>query len=96
EKILRPEVVMASNTSSMSIMGLGAATGHPEKFIGMHFFNPAPVMRLCEIIRGALTSDDAYATAAGLATALGKTPVEVKKDTPGFIVNRCMIPQFIE
>lgn len=96
DKILKPEVVMSSNTSSMSITGLGAATNRPDKFIGTHFFNPAPVMRLCEIIRGALTSDDTYTISAGLATALGKTPVEVKKDTPGFIVNRCMIPQFIE
>ena len=96
DEILRPEVVMSSNTSSMSITGLGAATKRPERFIGTHFFNPAPVMRLCEIIRGAATSDETYATAAELAAALGKTPVEVKKDTPGFIVNRCMIPQFAE
>ncbi|WP_303322324.1 3-hydroxyacyl-CoA dehydrogenase family protein [Cloacibacillus evryensis] len=96
DEILRPEVVMSSNTSSMSITGLGAATKRPERFIGTHFFNPAPVMRLCEIIRGAATSDETYAVAAELAAALGKTPVEVKKDTPGFIVNRCMIPQFAE
>ncbi|KLU64815.1 putative 3-hydroxybutyryl-CoA dehydrogenase [Desulfosporosinus acididurans] len=96
DKILRPEVIMGSNTSSMSITALAASTSRPDKFLGTHFFNPAQVMRLCELIRGAMTSDETMQRAADLASALGKTSVEVKKDTPGFIVNRCMMPQFLE
>ena len=96
DKVLKPDVVMASNTSSMSITVLGSATNRPEKFVGMHFFNPVPVMRLCEIIRGYKTSDETVKIASELAQAFGKTTVEVKKDTPGFIVNRVMMPQFLE
>jgi 3-hydroxybutyryl-CoA dehydrogenase len=96
DKILRPEVIMGSNTSSMSITAIASATSRPDKFIGTHFFNPAQVMRLCELIRGSLTSEETVAAAAEFVQALGKTTVDVKKDSPGFIVNRCMIPQFAE
>jgi 3-hydroxybutyryl-CoA dehydrogenase len=96
DKILRPDVIIGSNTSSMSITALAAATSRPDKFIGTHFFNPAQVMRLCELIRGSLTSEETFQAAAEFAQILGKTTVDVKKDSPGFIVNRCMIPQFAE
>lgn len=96
DKVLKPGVIMATNTSSMSITVLGSATSRPENFVGMHFFNPVPVMRLCEIIRGYNTSDETVKVASELAQAFGKTTVEVKKDTPGFIVNRVMMPQFLE
>ncbi len=96
DQICQPGVIIASNTSSMSITVLASATGRPENFVGMHFFNPAQVMRLCEIIRGYKTSDETVKIASSLAQSFGKTTVEVKKDTPGFIVNRVMMPQFIE
>jgi 3-hydroxybutyryl-CoA dehydrogenase len=94
--LCRPEVILASNTSSMSITEIAAATNRPDKVCGMHFFNPAPIMRLAEIIRGYATSDDTVATATDLAKKMGKITVEVKKDSPGFIVNRIMTPHFIE
>lgn len=94
--ILRPDVILATNTSSISISLLAGATKRGDKFVGMHFFNPVPVMRLCEIIRGYSTSDETVKIASELAQSFGKTTVEVKKDTPGFIVNRCMMPQFLE
>jgi 3-hydroxybutyryl-CoA dehydrogenase len=94
--ILRPDVILATNTSSISISLLAGATKRGDKFVGMHFFNPVPVMRLCEIIRGYSTSDETVKVASELAQSFGKTTVEVKKDTPGFIVNRCMMPQFLE
>ncbi|MEN6463195.1 MAG: 3-hydroxyacyl-CoA dehydrogenase family protein [Syntrophomonas sp.] len=94
--ILKPDVILATNTSSISISLLAGATKRGDKFVGMHFFNPVPVMRLCEIIRGYSTSDETVKVASELAQAFGKTTVEVKKDTPGFIVNRCMMPQFLE
>ena len=96
DKICRPEVILSTNTSSMSITEIAATTGRPDKVCGMHFFNPAQIMRLCEIIRGIKSSDETIATATELARAFGKTTVEVKKDSPGFIVNRIMIPQSIE
>lgn len=96
DKICRPEVILATNTSSMSITVIASATSRPEKVCGMHFFNPAQVMRLVEVIRGYSTSDETVKTASEFAQAMGKTAVEVKKDTPGFIVNRVMIPQFLE
>ena len=95
-KICRPEVVLATNTSSMSITEIAAASGRPDKVCGVHFFNPAQIMRLVEIIRGAQSSDETIATATDFARSLNKTTVEVKKDSPGFIVNRIMIPQFVE
>lgn len=96
DELCRPEVVLSSNTSSMSITEIAAATSRPEKICGMHFFNPAPLMRLVEIIRGYYTSDETVATATELAKKMGKVTVEVKKDTPGFIVNRIMTPHFLE
>jgi 3-hydroxybutyryl-CoA dehydrogenase len=94
--LCRPEVVLATNTSSMSITEIATATNRPDKVCGMHFFNPAPLMRLVEIIRGYYTSDETVATATDLAKKMGKVTVEVKKDTPGFIVNRIMTPHFLE
>ncbi len=94
--ILKPAVILASNTSSISITQLAGFTKRGDKFVGMHFFNPVPVMRLCEIIRGYSTSDATVATASEVAQKMGKTTVEVKKDTPGFLVNRVMMPQFLE
>jgi len=96
DEICRPEVVLSSNTSSMSITEIAAATKRPEKVCGVHFFNPAPLMKLVEIIRGYETSDETVATATDIAKKMGKVTVEIKKDTPGFIVNRVMIPHFIE
>lgn len=96
DELCRPEVVLSSNTSSMSITEIAAATKRPDKVCGVHFFNPAPLMRLVEIIRGYETSDDTVATATEIAKKMGKVTVEIKKDTPGFIVNRVMIPHFIE
>ncbi len=96
DEICRPDVVIASNTSSMSITEIAAATKRPDKICGMHFFNPVPIMRLVEVIRGYLTSDETAATALDLAGSMGKVPVEVKKDSPGFIVNRIMLPHLLE
>lgn len=95
-KVCRPEVILATNTSSMSITEIAAASGRPDKVCGMHFFNPAQIMRLVEIIHGTQSSDETIAVATDLARAFGKTTVEVKKDSPGFIVNRIMFPQLVE
>jgi 3-hydroxybutyryl-CoA dehydrogenase len=92
---LKDDAILASNTSSISITELAAHTGRPEKFIGMHFFNPVPVMDLVEIIRGIETSDETYETARELAERLGKEPVEVG-DFPGFAVNRLLVPMINE
>lgn len=96
DEICRPEIVLASNTSSMSVTEIAAATKRPEKVCGMHFFNPVPLMRLVEVIRGYSTSDDTVAVATALAQRMGKVTVDVKKDSPGFIVNRIMMPHFLE
>ena len=96
DELCRPEVVLASNLSSMSLTEIGAATKRPENICGMHFFNPVPLMRLVEVIRGYATSDETVAITADLAKKMGKTTVEVKKDSPGFIVNRIMIPHMVE
>jgi 3-hydroxybutyryl-CoA dehydrogenase len=96
DSLCRPEVILTSNTSSMSITEIAAATNRPDKVCGMHFFNPAPIMRLVEIIRAYATSDETMAVATDLAKKMGKVTVEVKKDSPGFIVNRIMTPHFIE
>jgi 3-hydroxybutyryl-CoA dehydrogenase len=96
DELCRPEVVLSSNTSSMSITEIAAATKRPDKVCGVHFFNPAPLMKLVEIIRGYETSDETVATATDIAKKMDKVTVEIKKDTPGFIVNRVMIPHFIE
>ncbi len=87
--------ILASNTSSISITSLAAQTDRPEQVIGMHFFNPVPVMRLVEIVRGLETSDATYNTVAGLAEALDKEPVEVE-DYPGFVSNRILMPMINE
>ena len=94
--LCRPEVLLTTNTSSMSITEIAAATNRPDKVCGMHFFNPVPLMRLVEIIRGYATSDETIAAATDLAQKMGKITVEVKKDSPGFIVNRIMMPHMIE
>ena len=91
----RPEVLLASNTSSISITALGAATGRPDKVIGMHFMNPVPLMKLVEVIRALQTSDETTATVVALAESLGKTPVEAQ-DYPGFISNRILCPMINE
>ena len=94
--LCRPEVVLASNTSSMSLTEIATATKRPDKVCGMHFFNPAPLMRLVEVVRGYHTSDETVAVTTELAKKMGKVTVEVKKDSPGFIVNRIMIPHMLE
>jgi 3-hydroxybutyryl-CoA dehydrogenase len=91
DALLRPEAILASNTSSISITALAAATGRPDRFVGMHFMNPPPVMQLVEIIRGLQTSDATYEATVALAKRFGKTTV-TSKDSPGFIVNRILIP----
>jgi 3-hydroxybutyryl-CoA dehydrogenase len=94
--LTRPEVILATNTSSMSITEIGAATKRPDKVVGMHFFNPVPMMKLVEVIKGMDTSDETVAVTKELSEKLGKMPVIVKKDVPGFIVNRLMIIQVME
>jgi 3-hydroxybutyryl-CoA dehydrogenase len=96
DELCRPEVILSTNTSSMSVTEIAAATKRPDKVCGMHFFNPVPLMKLVEIIRGFATSDQTVATSTDLAKKMGKVTVEVKKDSPGFIVNRIMMPHFIE
>ena len=93
--LLAADVILASNTSSISITKLAAITSRPERFIGMHFFNPVPMMALVEIIRGLQTSDDTHAAVQALAVQLGKTPITVK-NAPGFVVNRILVPMINE
>ncbi|KPK19674.1 MAG: 3-hydroxybutyryl-CoA dehydrogenase, partial [Nitrospira bacterium SG8_3] len=95
EELCKPDIIFASNTSSISITELGAATKKPDKFIGMHFFNPVPVMKLVEVIRGIATSDETTQVVMDLSTKLGKTPVEVN-DYPGFVSNRVLMPMINE
>ena len=96
DDLTRPEVILATNTSFMSITEIGAATKRPDKVVGMHFFNPVPMMKLVEVIKGMDTSDETVAVTKELSEKLGKMPVIVKKDVPGFIVNRLMIIQVME
>jgi 3-hydroxybutyryl-CoA dehydrogenase len=96
DAITKPDVILASNTSSMSITEIAAATKRPDKVIGMHFFNPVPLMKLVEVIRGISTSDETTATILDITKKLGKEPVEVKVDVPGFLANRLMIAVAIE
>lgn len=91
DRICRPEVILASNTSSISITRIAAQTRRQDKVIGMHFFNPVPVMKLVEVIRGLATSDETYAATRDLALKVEKTPVEVN-DAPGFVSNRVLMP----
>jgi 3-hydroxybutyryl-CoA dehydrogenase len=96
DQIVREGVILATNTSSMSITEIAAVTKRPEHVAGMHFFNPAQLMKLVEVVRGFKTSDETVQELKALSKRLTKEPVEVKKDSPGFIVNRIMLPQFIE
>ena len=96
DELCAPHVILASNTSSMSLTEIAAATNRPEKVCGMHFFNPAPIMKLVEIIRGYSTNDETINITTELAKKMGKITVEVKKDSPGFVVNRIMIPHMLE
>lgn len=91
EPLLPPAAILASNTSSISITRLGAASGRPDRFIGMHFMNPVPVMELVEVIRGLETSDATFETTMDLSRRLGKTPCAVN-DAPGFVSNRVLMP----
>jgi 3-hydroxybutyryl-CoA dehydrogenase len=95
DAIVAPEVIIASNTSSISITKLAAVTSHPDRFIGMHFFNPVTMMALVEIIRGLQTSDATHDAVQSMAKALGKTPITVK-NSPGFVVNRILVPMINE
>ncbi len=94
--ICKPETILATNTSSMSITEISVATQRPAKVVGMHFFNPVPLMRLVEVIRAYQTSDETVQVTTDLAKKMGKETIEVKKDSPGFVVNRIMIPHMIE
>ncbi len=94
--IIDPEVIICTNTSSISITEIATASKRPDKVAGMHFFNPAQLMRLVEVIRGYHSSDETIEVVIDLAKTMGKEPIEVKKDSPGFVVNRIMIPHFIE
>jgi 3-hydroxybutyryl-CoA dehydrogenase len=95
DALLAPEVILASNTSSISITKLAAATSRADRFIGMHFFNPVPMMALVEIIRGLQTSDETHDAVKALAVRLGKSPITVK-NAPGFVVNRILVPMINE
>ncbi|HEY8856386.1 MAG TPA: 3-hydroxybutyryl-CoA dehydrogenase [Rugosibacter sp.] len=95
ERVIGPNTIIASNTSSISITHMAAATARPDKFVGLHFFNPVPVMTLVEIIRGLQTSDETHASVEALAQALGKYPITVKNN-PGFVVNRILCPMINE
>jgi 3-hydroxybutyryl-CoA dehydrogenase len=96
DELVRKDVIIATNTSSMSITEIATATQRQDKVVGMHFFNPVPLMRLVEVIRGYNTSDETIAIAMDLARKFKKEPIEVKKDIPCFVVNRLMMPHFIE
>jgi 3-hydroxybutyryl-CoA dehydrogenase len=95
DKIVQPDAVLASNTSSLSITEIAATTGKPERVLGLHFFNPVPLMKLVEIIRALPTSNEAFERARGFVEQLGKTAV-VCKDTPGFVVNRLLVPYLLD
>jgi 3-hydroxybutyryl-CoA dehydrogenase len=91
DALCRPEIILASNTSSISITRIAGVTKRPEKVIGMHFFNPVPMMKLIEVVRGLATGEETFQTVWGLAQKLDKTPVEVN-DAPGFVSNRVLMP----
>ena len=95
DKITAPHAILASNTSSISITKLGAATGRPDKVIGMHFMNPVPIMKLIEVIRGMATSDETYQRVLNLSEKLGKTALDCQ-DSPGFVSNRVLMPMINE
>ena len=91
DRICRPDAVLATNTSALSVTEIAAATPAPERVVGMHFFNPAPLMPLVEIVRAELTADEAFEAAYAFGERIGKTPIRCH-DTPGFVVNRVLIP----
>ncbi len=95
DALCKPETIIATNTSALSITEIAAATNRPDKIIGMHFFNPVPMMKLIEIVKGLTTSDETRETILGLCEAIGKTPVDVA-EAPGFVVNRILIPMVNE
>jgi len=95
DRLAKPGVILASNTSSISLTRIAAATSRPEKVVGMHFFNPVPLMRLVEIIRGLATTDETAAVAIDLSRKMGKEPIEAN-DSPGFISNRVLCPMINE
>jgi 3-hydroxybutyryl-CoA dehydrogenase len=95
DSICKPEAILASNTSGLSITEIGSATNRPDKVLGIHFFNPAPVMKLVELIRGLLTSDETFDVSKAFVEQLAKTPIEVK-EAPGFAVNRLLCPMMNE
>jgi 3-hydroxybutyryl-CoA dehydrogenase len=95
DSICKPECILASNTSALSITEIGAATGRADKVIGMHFFNPVPAMKLVEIVRGAAASQSTYDAIKDIALQMGKVPVEIN-EAPGFVVNRLLIPMLNE
>ncbi|HZK01564.1 MAG TPA: 3-hydroxybutyryl-CoA dehydrogenase [Anaerovoracaceae bacterium] len=95
DELCKPDTIIATNTSSLSITEIAAATNRPDKIIGMHFFNPVPIMKLVEIIKGLATSEETENTILELTKALGKTPVQVE-EAPGFVVNRILIPMINE
>jgi len=95
DDICKPGTILASNTSTIPITAMAAATKRPEKFIGMHFMNPVPVMKLVEVIRGIATSDETTAAVTALSEKMGKTPIEVN-DSPGFVSNRVLLPMINE
>ena len=95
DEICKPDTILASNTSSISITAIAAATKRPEKVLGMHFFNPAPAMKLVEVIRGARTNDETFQAVYACAKEIGKSPVEVG-EAPGFVVNRILFPMINE
>lgn len=95
DSLCKPETILATNSSSLSITGIAAATNRADKVIGMHFFNPAPVMKLVEVIKGQQTSAEVFQAVFSLCEEIGKTPVEVN-EAPGFVVNRILIPMINE
>lgn len=95
DSVAKPEAILATNTSSLSITEIAAATGRPDRVIGMHFFNPVPVMKLIEVIRGIATSDATYDAIYDMSVKMGKEPVKVE-EAPGFVVNRILIPMINE
>ena len=95
DQIIGPNAIIASNTSSLSITKLGSTISRPERFVGLHFFNPVPIMSLVEIVRGLQTSDTTYNSVAALVKQLGKSPINVKS-APGFVVNRILLPMINE
>ncbi|MDF9409655.1 3-hydroxyacyl-CoA dehydrogenase family protein [Pelotomaculum isophthalicicum JI] len=96
DQVCKPEALLTTNTSSISITQIAASTKRPDRVAGLHFFNPAPVMRLVEIIRGYYTSDDTVNTLLDVTVKFNKKSIVVKKDSPGFVVNRVMMAQYIE